>query len=65
MRAQVATFAGCPMPSQFERRQAPKIKRHIDKQKEMYKMQKFKECVGLYFISSHYHGEKVQPWNGM
>jgi hypothetical protein len=24
MRAQVATFAGCPMPSQFERRQAPK-----------------------------------------
>jgi hypothetical protein len=24
MRAQVATFAGCPMPSQFVRRQAPK-----------------------------------------
>jgi hypothetical protein len=24
MRAQVATFAGCPMPSQFGSRQAPK-----------------------------------------
>jgi hypothetical protein len=27
MRAQVATFAGCPMPSQFGRRQAPKKQR--------------------------------------
>jgi hypothetical protein len=46
----------------IKRRQA---EGHNDKQTEMYKMQKFKESAGLYFISSHYHGEKMQPWNGM
>jgi hypothetical protein len=29
MRAQVATFAGCPIPSQFGSRQAPKKKRFL------------------------------------
>jgi hypothetical protein len=28
-------------------------------------MQKFKESAELYFISSHYHGEKVQSMSGM
>jgi hypothetical protein len=56
MRAQVATFAGCPMPSQFVRRQAPKkisslsiVPPFLFKCLEIFSLVHF-SCTGIYVL---------------